>query len=133
MLRVSGLDPQNILMEKLALGKYIFFQHFSHSTPPVSVCIHLPSSIVFSHLIHSFFFLRFDSSKDADDGVVSDRAGSFGALCSGETGRSPGIVFERPFKPLAFAVLDPVVDDPSSKRVSIAFSRAWVDLAVDRG
>jgi hypothetical protein len=87
--------------------------------------------MVLSHLIHSFFFLRFESSNDADDGLVSDRVGSFGSLCSGERGGSPGMVFERPFLALTLAILDPVVEDPSSKSVSIAFSRC-VDLAVER-
>jgi hypothetical protein len=88
--------------------------------------------MIFSHLTHSFFFLRFDSSNDADGGFVSDRAGSFEAFASGERGGTPGIVFERPLLPFTLVVLDPVVDDPSSKSVSIAFSRACVDLAVDR-
>lgn len=88
--------------------------------------------MTFSHLIHSFFFFRFEPSNDADDGVVSDRAGSFAGFCSGEIGRTPGIVFERTLLPLTLVVLDPVVDDRSSKSVSMTFSRACVDLAVDR-
>jgi hypothetical protein len=31
------------------LGKYMFFQHFSHKTPPPSTDTHFPSSIFFSH------------------------------------------------------------------------------------
>jgi len=87
--------------------------------------------MVFSHLKHSFFFFRFESSNVADEGLVSDRVGSLRALCSGDSGGSPGMVFERPFLALELVTLDPVVDDPSSKSVSIAFSRACVDLAVD--
>ena len=105
----------------------MFFQHLSQSTLPVSVAIHLPFSIVFSHLIHSFFFFaRLASSNVAVDGLVNERVGSFGAFCSGESGVAR--VFERPFK---LPTLDPVVDKPSSKRVSIARSIPCVDLEVD--
>lgn len=63
---------------------------------------------------------------------MSERVGNFGGLCSGEVGSIPGMVFERPFLPLRIAALDPVADDPSSKRISIPLSRVCVDLAVDR-
>src|SRR5882762_8402113 len=110
---------------KFTLGKYIFFQHCSQSTPPASVCIHLISSMVLSHLMHAFFFFRFDSSNGADVGFVSDRIGSLGCLFSGDKGGTPGTVFERILFPLKFDGLDPVAGDPSSKSVSIALSR-WV-------
>lgn len=78
--------------------------------------------------MHSFFFFaRLASSNVAVDGLVNERVGSLGAFCSGESGVAR--VFERPFK--GPAALDPVVDEPSSKSVSIARSSPCVDLAVD--
>lgn len=79
--------------------------------------------MAFSHLTQTFLFFRFASPNIECAGLVRERAGSFGGLFSGEVGGSRGIVFERPFFPLVPVELEPVVDEPSSKSVSIAFSR----------
>ena len=65
-------------------GRYIFFQHLSQSTFPPSICIHLPSSIAFSHRMHTFArgrlcALRRWSSRPEDNvGLVCDRVGNLG-------------------------------------------------------
>ena len=78
------------------MGRYIFFQHRSHSTLPPSTCIHLPSSIGFTHRTHVLVLGRFvdalrgfaapDASArssavrrfDGSVGLVCERIGSFG-------------------------------------------------------
>ena len=80
----SGLDQQ------LTLGKYIVFQHFSHSTPAPSALIHLPSSIRLLHFVHvrGRVLVRLSVASSFDDiaGVVRARTGSLGDLVGGDSG-----------------------------------------------
>lgn len=123
------------------LGRYICFQHLSHITPPPSVCIHRPSSIVFSHFKHVRIF--FSAATFLFPGGCRES----GLLC----GFTPGVVFalagslglKLSLCPSSFASTvgniagldtDDTVGEagPSSNNVSIAQSRAPVDFAIER-
>ena len=64
----------------------MFFQHLSHMTPPPSMRIHRPSSMLFSQFRQFFTFAarRFDDSGRAlpRPGLVCERMGSFGRMLS---------------------------------------------------
>ena len=122
--------------QTLTFGRYIAFQHLSQSTLPPSIWIHRPSSIVFSHRTHTrtfggLFLCPAPSSRPVlIVGLVCERIGSFGgrdtlsrwASDASASGRVAGL-----------CELLPVGESvPSSNSVSIARSRAPVDLAVVR-
>ena len=80
--------------KRRTFGRYIFFQHLSQSTFPPSICIHLPSSIAFSHRTHLRTLGRFDvdalrafpsafssvSRFEGSVGLVCERVGYFADL-----------------------------------------------------
>ena len=153
---IDKIKRPSCLWETHTLGKYIFFQHLSQSVLPPSMGIHRPSSTGLLQLAHCFtlrdlfeevdklFVTLFDGFKTsfkasnslglARVGLVCERVGSLGGLLelsltglwfSTPAGRMC-VVGERGEK-LALVVGDRGL---SSNRVSIALSRAPVDLAM---
>lgn len=94
------------------LGRYIFFQQRSHSTPPPSTWIHLPSSIFVAHRTHTLglfpaaFFLSALCSPDLSFSVL-ERAGSFTVFISGEIDAVVLLLCGRAPPPPFTVVVDP--------------------------
>lgn len=148
----SDKDIQLPRRTTLTFGKYIFFQHLSQSTLPPSIGIHRPSSIALLQLAHCFvlrglleevnkllvtLFEGFRASNSLDlviVGLVCERVGSLGGLLELSL---TGLWFSSPAGKACLAgesgeEFALVVGDRgvSSNSVSIALSRAPIDLAV---
>ena len=131
-------------------GRYIFFQHRSHSTLPPSTWIHLPSSIGFTQRTHVLVLGRFvdalrgfpvasarssaASRFDGSVGLVCERMGGFGDLVALSLwlslGRFGGLSAGRR-EELAVEIVGEV--GSSSRSVSMTWSRAPVDFDGVRG
>jgi hypothetical protein len=121
----------------------MFFQHRSHITPAPSICIHRPSSIVFSHFMHTRVFLAFSVARRCVPapsapappepcgwrdsgrllaGLVFARAGSFGRLMlSLWSPPSPGTSGSAN---IAGLDTDDVVGDVGSSSSSVSMARS---------
>ena len=134
------------------MGKYIFFQHLSQSTLPPSIGIHRPSSMGLLQLAHCLvlrglfegadelpvtLFEDFKVSNSLDltiVGLVCERVGSLSGLLELSLA---GLWFSTPTGKMSLVGesgerVELVVGDRgvSSNSVSIALSRAPIDLAV---
>ncbi len=135
---------------KRTFGRYIFFQHRSHSTLPPSTWIHRPSSIGFTQRTHVLVLGRFvdalrgfpvtsarssaASRFDGSVGLVCERIGSFGDRVA--LSLSPVLSLSRGLSAgrrdeLAVEAVGEV--GLSSRSVSMTRSRAPVDFDGVRG